>query len=122
MHDSNFKFSFTSDSSDAHFPENSISSFRVKCADNFDFEGSMEVGLSQIHFPNKFLSIRPGYNKIMVYRYKTVQGLAIKQMRTHYLPSDFYQNVADVVKFIKKCTQQYTFSQKTGEITKKLGP
>ena len=90
MHNSNFKFSFTSDSSNGYFPENSTSLFRVKCADNFDFEDSMEVGLSQIHFPNKFLNIRSGYNKITVYRYKTMQDISIKQMRTHYLPLDFY--------------------------------
>ena len=65
-----FRINFLNNSSNDYFPDNTASDFRVKLSHALDFgHENMQVGLSEIHIPNKQISgIRPGYNEIVVYR------------------------------------------------------
>ncbi len=103
------------------FPDNKTTSYRVKLPQNIDLEGSWEVGLYSISYPNMWFMLQDNFDT--QYYYVDRSGIP----GTAYVSYGYYETVRDLIKATNKVLARdindnikLTYNALTGKVTVQL--
>ena len=120
MTGTHFYVTLPSNASSDEFPDNKMTSYRVKLQQTIDMEGNWEVGLYSISYPNTWYTLQKGFDTHVYYAAHT--GLFLGATVDY----SYYTSMEDLVKAVNAALVasgdvndniKLTYSALTGKVT-----
>ncbi len=121
MSGTHFYLTLPSNASLDTFPDNKTTSYRVKLPQNIDLEGSWEVGLYSITYPNTWYTLQDNFDTHVYYADRS------GTFSTVHVSYGYYETMQELIKAMNKVLARdvndnikFTYNVLTGKVTVQL--